>query len=129
MAELKDILYKVSITASYGNMAEEVKGICFDSRQVKPGFVFVAVKGTQSDGHQFISKAVQSGASAIVCEKLPETIHEKIAYATVKNSAQALGIIASNFFGNPSQKLKLVGVTGTDHREHTGLRKLRFLLR
>src|SRR5687767_1696625 len=114
MAELKDILYKVSITSSYGDMTGDVKGICFDSRKVKKGFVFVAVKGTQSDGHEYIGKAIQLGASAIVCEKLPESIHEKIAYATVKDSAQALGIIASNFFGNPSQKLKLVGVTGTN---------------
>jgi len=114
MAELKDILYKVSITSSYGDMSVEVRGICFDSRQVKQGYVFVAIKGTQSDGHQFIPKAIELGASAIVCEKLPDTIHEKVTYTTVKNSAQALGIIASNFFGNPSQKLKLVGVTGTN---------------
>src|SRR5262245_22980184 len=114
MAELKDILYKVPMTASLGNMNVDVKGICSDSRKVKPGFVFVAVKGTQSNGHEYISKAIQLGASAIVCEKLPETINEKIAYTTVKSSAQALGIIASNFFGNPSQKLKLVGVTGTN---------------
>jgi len=114
MAELKDLLYKVSITSSYGDMGVDVKGVCFDSRQVKEGYVFVAVKGTQSDGHQFIAKAIALGASAIVCEKLPDTIHEKINYATVKNSAQALGVIAANFFGNPSQKLKLVGVTGTN---------------
>ena len=114
MAELKDILYKVAITSSYGDMGLEVKGICFDSRQVKPGYVFIAVKGTQSDGHDFIAKAIDLGASAIVCEKLTDTIHEKVTYATVKNSAQALGIIAANFFGNPSQKLKLVGVTGTN---------------
>jgi UDP-N-acetylmuramoyl-L-alanyl-D-glutamate--2,6-diaminopimelate ligase len=114
MAELKDILYKVAITSSYGDMNMEVKGICFDSRQVKPGYVFIAVKGTQSDGHEFIAKAIDLGASAIVCEKLTDTIHEKVTYATVKNSAHALGIIAANFFGNPSQKLKLVGVTGTN---------------
>ncbi len=114
MAELKDILYKVSITSSYGDMNVDVTGVCFDSRQVKKGYVFVAVKGTQSDGHHFIAKAIELGASAIVCEKLPDTIHEKINYATVKSSAQALGIIAANFFGNPSQKLKLVGVTGTN---------------
>ena len=114
MAELKDILYRVSITSSYGDMNVDVKGVCFDSRQVKEGFVFVAVKGTQSDGHQFIAKAIELGAHAIVCEKLPDTIHEKINYVTVKNSAQALGIIAANFSGNPSQKLKLVGVTGTN---------------
>lgn len=114
MAELKDILYRVSLTSTYGNMDVEVKGVCFDSRNVQPGFLFVAVKGTQSDGHEFISKAVDLGASAIVCEKLPDTIYEKATYVTVKNSAQSLGIIAANFFGNPSQKLKLVGVTGTN---------------
>jgi UDP-N-acetylmuramoyl-L-alanyl-D-glutamate--2,6-diaminopimelate ligase len=91
-----------------------VTGVCFDSRKVQPGFLFVAVKGTQSDGHEFISRAVDLGASAIVCEKLPDTIYEKATYVTVKNSAQSLGIIAANFFGNPSQKLKLVGVTGTN---------------
>ncbi|MBX2967198.1 MAG: UDP-N-acetylmuramoyl-L-alanyl-D-glutamate--2,6-diaminopimelate ligase [Cyclobacteriaceae bacterium] len=114
MAVLKDILYKVSLTSTYGNMDVEVKGVCFDSRKVQPGFLFVAVKGTQSDGHEFISKAVDLGASAIVCEKLPDTIYEKATYVAVKNSAQSLGVIAANFFGNPSQKLKLVGVTGTN---------------
>lgn len=114
MAELKNILYRVSLTSTYGNMDVEVKGVCFDSRKVQPGFLFVAVKGTQSDGHEFISRAVDLGASAIVCEKLPDTIYEKTTYVTVKNSAQSLGIIAANFFGNPSQKLKLVGVTGTN---------------
>lgn len=114
MAELKDIVYKVSLTSTYGNMGVEVKGICFDSRQVQPGYLFIAVKGTQTDGHAFISKAVELGASGIVCEKLPDTIYEKATYVTVKNSAQSLGIIAANFFGNPSQKLKLVGVTGTN---------------
>jgi UDP-N-acetylmuramoyl-L-alanyl-D-glutamate--2,6-diaminopimelate ligase len=114
MAELKDILYKVSLTSASGNMNVSVSGICFDSRKVKPGYLFVAVKGTQADGHQFIPKAVEMGASAIVCETLPETIYEKATYVTVKNSAQSLGVIAANFFGNPSQKLKLVGVTGTN---------------
>jgi UDP-N-acetylmuramoyl-L-alanyl-D-glutamate--2,6-diaminopimelate ligase len=114
MMELKDILYKVSLTSAYGDMQVKVRGICFDSRKVKPGFLFVAVTGTQVDGHEFISKAVDLGASAIVCEKLPDTIYEKATYVTVKNSAQSLGVIAANFFGNPSQKLKLVGVTGTN---------------
>jgi UDP-N-acetylmuramoyl-L-alanyl-D-glutamate--2,6-diaminopimelate ligase len=114
MAELKDILYKVSLTSASGNMNVSVSGICFDSRKVKPGYLFVAVKGTQADGHQFIPKAVEMGANAIVCETLPETIYEKATYVTVKNSAQSLGVITANFFGNPSQKLKLVGVTGTN---------------
>jgi UDP-N-acetylmuramoyl-L-alanyl-D-glutamate--2,6-diaminopimelate ligase len=114
MAELKDILYKVPLTSTYGDMTVKVMGICFDSRSVQPGFLFVAVKGTQADGHQYVSKAVELGASAIVCEKLPDTIYEKTTYVTVKDSAQSLGIIAANFFGNPSQKLNLVGVTGTN---------------
>src|SRR5690349_1848885 len=95
-------------------MGVEVKGICFDSRKVQAGFLFVAVKGTLSDGHQFINKAIDLGATAIVCETLPESIHEQVTFVTVKNSAQALGIIASNYFGNPSEKLKLTGVTGTN---------------
>ena len=114
MAELREILYKVHITSTSGNMAVEVKSICFDSRHVKPGSLFVAVKGTTSDGHSFIEKAVNLGATVIVAERLPENILDKVTYVTVKNSAQALGIIASNFFGNPSQKIKLIGVTGTN---------------
>lgn len=114
MAELKDILYKVSLTSTYGDMDCEIAGICSDSRQARAGYLFVAVKGTQSDGHEYIQKAIDQGARVIVCEKLPDTIHEKNTYITVKDSAQALGIIAANFSGNPSQKLKLVGVTGTN---------------
>lgn len=92
----------------------DVKGICFDSRKVQKGFLFIAVKGTQSDGHEYISRAIDLGAVAVVCEKLPSTLDEKITYVTVKSSPESLGIIASNFFENPSEKLKLVGVTGTN---------------
>jgi UDP-N-acetylmuramoyl-L-alanyl-D-glutamate--2,6-diaminopimelate ligase len=113
--ELKDVLYKVSLTSTNGNMGVDVNGICFDSRQVRPGHLFIAVRGTQSDGHVFISKAIESGASAIVCETVPENIPlENVTVVTVKSSAQALGIIASNYFGNPSEKVKLTGVTGTN---------------
>lgn len=114
MAELKDILYKVSITATSGSMNVEVKGICFDSRKAQSGFLFVAVRGTQSDGHDFISKAVSNGAAAVVCEEFPEQVLEAVTYVKVKNSAAALGVIASHFYGNPSARLKLVGVTGTN---------------
>ncbi len=114
MAELKDILYKVHITSTSGNMNVEVKGICFDSRKVKPGFLFIAIKGIQSDGHAFIEKAVSLGAIGIVAQNLPSAISDKVTYVTVKDSAKALGIIASNFYENPSSKLKLVGVTGTN---------------
>lgn len=119
MQELKDILYKVPLTASYGDMNVEVNGIAFDSRKVQRGFLFAAVKGTLSDGHQFINKAIELGAQVIVCEKLPETINEKITYVSVKDSAYALAIIASNFYGSPSEKLQLVGVTGTNGKTTT----------
>lgn len=114
MAELKDILYRVHITSTSGSMGVDVKGICFDSRKVKPGFLFIAVKGTQSDGHAFIEKSVADGAVAIIAEKLPESISDKITYVTVKDSAKALGLVAGNFYGNPSAKIKLIGVTGTN---------------
>ncbi|NJN41553.1 MAG: UDP-N-acetylmuramoyl-L-alanyl-D-glutamate--2,6-diaminopimelate ligase [Flammeovirgaceae bacterium] len=114
MADLRDILYKVNITSTSGDMEQDVKGIAFDSRVVKHGYLFIATKGVQSDGHQFIDMAINKGASSIVCEKLPDNLHEAVSYVTVKNSKQALGIIASNFFGNPSAKLKLIGVTGTN---------------
>jgi UDP-N-acetylmuramoyl-L-alanyl-D-glutamate--2,6-diaminopimelate ligase len=112
--ELKDILYKVSLTSGSGDMTVDVKGICFDSREVKPGFLFVALKGTQSDGHQYISKALSLGAVAVVCEVLPDVVPDNVTIVTVKNSAQALGVIASNFFQTPSEKVKITGVTGTN---------------
>ncbi len=114
MSELRDILYNVRITSTSGDMNQEMAGVSFDSRKVSPGFLFVASKGTQSDGHAFIEKAITAGATAIVCEVLPENIDERITYVTVKNSARSLGIICGNFYGNPSKKLKLVGVTGTN---------------
>jgi UDP-N-acetylmuramoyl-L-alanyl-D-glutamate--2,6-diaminopimelate ligase len=119
MAELKDILYKVSLTSTYGNMNVDVKDIAFDSRLVKTGFLFVAVKGSASDGHAFIEKAVANGATVVICEKLTPTIDEKVTYITVRNTAQSLGIIAANFYGTPSQKLKLVGITGTNGKTTT----------
>jgi UDP-N-acetylmuramoyl-L-alanyl-D-glutamate--2,6-diaminopimelate ligase len=114
MAQLRDILYKVHITATSGDMNRDVTGLAFDSRSVKQDFAFVAVTGTQSDGHQFIPQAVQAGATVIVCEKFPDAIREDVTYVSVKRSAEALGILAANFYGNPSHKLKLVGVTGTN---------------
>lgn len=119
MPELKDILYKVSLTSTYGNMSVNVTDVCSDSRKVQAGSLFIAVRGTQSDGHAYISKAIDLGATAVVCEKLPETINETVVYVTVKNSAQALGVVAANFYGNPSEKLKLTGVTGTNGKTTT----------
>jgi UDP-N-acetylmuramoyl-L-alanyl-D-glutamate--2,6-diaminopimelate ligase len=114
MPALKDILYKVPLVATAGDMAVEVTHVAFDSRKVRKGTLFVAMKGTTADGHAFIAKAIQSGAVAVICEKIPESFPEKVTTVTVRNSAQALGIIAANFFGNPSEKLALTGVTGTN---------------
>ncbi|MBS1681306.1 MAG: UDP-N-acetylmuramoyl-L-alanyl-D-glutamate--2,6-diaminopimelate ligase [Bacteroidetes bacterium] len=114
MKALRDILYKVNITSTSGDMSVAVNGIAFDSRKVKSGFLFVAIRGQHADGHAFIPKVIASGATVIVCEKLPDEVSDKVTFITVKSSSKALGIIASNFYENPSQKLKLVGVTGTN---------------
>ena len=114
MAELRDILYKVSLVSASGDMTMDIKSVCFDSRKVEKGSLFVAVKGTQVDGHEYIANAIKSGAIAVICQNLPEEINPDVTYVAVKDSAAALGIVASNFYGNPSGKLKLVGVTGTN---------------
>lgn len=119
MKVLKDILYKVSLTSTMGDMGVEVSEINFDSRLVKSGSVFVAIKGTQSDGHDFIDFSIEKGASAIVCERMPDQIKENITYVQVVDSSQSLGIMAANYYENPSEKLKLVAVTGTNGKTTT----------
>jgi UDP-N-acetylmuramoyl-L-alanyl-D-glutamate--2,6-diaminopimelate ligase len=119
MKILKDIIYKTGILDVAGSTDITVEDICFDSRKVKAGSLFVAVKGIQSDGHQFIQPVIEQGAVAIVCELLPKTLVAGITYVRVTDSAAALAHIASNFYGNPSEKLKLVGVTGTNGKTTT----------
>lgn len=119
MKALKDILYKVSLTATIGDMEVSVKDIVFDSRKVSKGSVFVAMKGTKVDGHGFIGLALEKGAVAVVCEELPKTILEGVTFVQVVNSSKAMGIMASNYFENPSEKLKLVAVTGTNGKTST----------
>lgn len=114
MKSLKDILFGVSLQAVTGSTDQMVNTICFDSRKVGMDDVFVAFKGTQVDGHQFIANAIDSGARVIVCETLPENLVNGITYLQVANAQRALAIMASNFYGNPSRNLKLVGVTGTN---------------
>lgn len=111
---LKDILYKVKLDAVAGDTAVDITGVSFDSRQVKAGGLFVAVKGTQVDGHKFIEVAINNGAVAIVCEEMPAKPNPKVTYVSSPNSSEALGIIAANFYDNPSKKIKLIGVTGTN---------------
>ena len=119
MKVLKDILYKVSLTSTTGDMEVRVSSIVFDSRKADKGSVFVAIAGTQVDGHDFIDSVLEKGCHVIVCERLPEKMKEGITYVQVINSAKALGIIASNFFGNPSEKIKVVAVTGTNGKTTT----------
>lgn len=114
MKLLSDILYKVRIGGISGSTNISIANVQIDSRKVAQGSLFIAVKGTASDGHQFIGKAIEQGAIAIVCEVLPTDIHPDITYIKTDNSAEAAGIIAHNFYDQPSQKLKLVGVTGTN---------------
>ena len=114
MITLKDILYKVSLEKVVGNTAVAFRELQFDSRKVGLDDVFVAIKGTQSDGHQFIKKAIDQGALAVVCQQMPKEIINGITYLQVQDTQQALAIMASHFYGNPSAELQLVGVTGTN---------------
>ena len=114
MMKLKDILTNCNLLEIVGEKDVDVADITFDSRKVGQGTLFFAVKGTQVDGHDYIDGAIEKGASVIVCEKLPRKQVENVTYVKVDNSAYVLGVGASNFFGNPSEKLKLVGVTGTN---------------
>ncbi len=114
MSQLKDILYKVAIESVHGSTDLTIEKIEFDSRKVSNNDVFVAIKGTLSDGHQFIDKAISLGASVIVCEVLPTTLSENCTYVKVQNSNQALAFLSANYYDNPSEKLKLVGITGTN---------------
>jgi UDP-N-acetylmuramoyl-L-alanyl-D-glutamate--2,6-diaminopimelate ligase len=111
---LSDILYKVNIRSVVGSTNIEISDVQIDSRKIKPGTVFVAVKGVTADGHQFIEKAIEAGAIAIVCEEMPAEKKEGIVYVQAENSAGAAAYMAHNFFRRPSEKMKVVGVTGTN---------------
>ena len=111
---LRDILYKVAIRSVLGSTGVEVNDIQIDSRKVKAGNLFIALKGAGTDGHQFIEKAIEDGAVAIVCEAMPSITIESTVYVQVENSAVAAGWMANNFFGQPSEKMKVIGVTGTN---------------
>lgn len=114
MKLLKDILYKVELLHIEGTTNCAIPHVCFDSRLVQKDSLFVAIIGSLSDGHQFIDRAIDLGAIAIVCETLPDVLHKNIVYIKVARSSQALGVLAANFYGNPSGKIKLIGVTGTN---------------
>jgi UDP-N-acetylmuramoyl-L-alanyl-D-glutamate--2,6-diaminopimelate ligase len=111
---LQQLLYKVNITKVVGTTHIEIADITFDSRQIKKSALFVAIKGTQSDGHSYIQQTIEAGAIVIVLEDMPADLDNKVTYVQVENSNIALGIIAANFYDNPSEKIKLVGITGTN---------------
>ncbi len=112
--KLSELLKNVSPLKVVGDAEAEITGVKIDSRQVKPGYLFVAMKGTQVDGHQFIPKALELGARAVLCEDLPETLAEGVTYVQVASTEDAVGPVATLFHGDPTAKLKLVGVTGTN---------------
>ncbi|MFA6580409.1 MAG: UDP-N-acetylmuramoyl-L-alanyl-D-glutamate--2,6-diaminopimelate ligase [Paludibacter sp.] len=111
---LDDILQSVIQLKTIGNTDINIANIQFDSRKVEKGSVFVATRGTASDGHQYISSAVESGAVAVICEEIPENVSRNVVFIQVENSSEALGHMASAWYGFPSSKLILVGVTGTN---------------
>ena len=114
MKNLKDILYKVAVEAVYGTTDRLISSVQFDSRKVQEKGLFVAIKGTVSDGHKFIDDVISKGVSVIVCQDLPLQRNNEVTFVVVRDSNEALAIMASNFYDNPSEKLKLIGITGTN---------------
>ena len=114
MSTLKDILYKVAIEAVKGPTDIAINKMDFDSRKIEVNDVFVAIRGSISDGHDFIEKAIQKGATAVICDTFPDTINKGVTYVQVKDTNSALAFMAANYFGEPSKNLKLVGITGTN---------------
>jgi UDP-N-acetylmuramoyl-L-alanyl-D-glutamate--2,6-diaminopimelate ligase len=112
--QLQELLYGVSIQGIVGKPDQQVAALAFDSRLVQAGTMFFAIKGTASDGHLYIAQTLATGATVIVCESMPAEVKARITYVQVADSAVALGIVSSNFYGNPSSQLQLVGITGTN---------------
>lgn len=119
MEKLKDLLKGVAYEAIHGEVEIPVNAVHFDSRKVGKNDVFVAQRGVSADGHAFIQKAIEAGVTGVVCEELPATLAEGVCYVKVADSSEALGKMVANFYGNPSRKMKLVGVTGTNGKTTT----------
>ena len=119
MILLNDILKNVAVINITGSTVVTVSALQIDSRAVQSGDAFIAVKGTLTDGHKFIASCIEKGARVIICETLPDSIDQTVTYVQVANSAKALGLLASNFYGNPSSQMKVVGVTGTNGKTST----------
>jgi len=112
--KLNEVLKNITPIKIVGNDNVEITGVNIDSRRIKAGHLFVAIRGTQVDGHQFIDKAIELGADAVLCEELPEKLSDHVTYVQVESTEDAVGKVATLFYSNPSHKLKLVGVTGTN---------------
>ena len=112
--KLENILKSINVIETIGCINQEISGIHIDSRQIESGHLFVAVKGTQTDGHAYINKAIEKGASVIVCEMLPEELKKDVTYIKVMDTEDSVGKLATAFYGNPTDKLELIGVTGTN---------------
>lgn len=114
MMLLKELLKGIQTEVVCGNIDREITGVNIDSRLIEKGHLFMAVRGTQADGHNYITAAIQKGATAILCESMPQDRDEDVTYIQVKDSEDCVGKIATTFYGNPTKRLKLVGVTGTN---------------
>jgi len=112
--QLVELLKRIPVLEIHGDDSREISQLVFDSRKVTDNSLYIAMRGTVVDGHSFIASSVEKGAKAIICEEFPENPDENVTYVKVKDSSKALGHLASNFYGNPSEKLKLIGVTGTN---------------
>ncbi len=112
--KLIELLNNVKVLNTFGNTEVEVTGVNIDSRRIEKGHLFVAIPGTQTDGHKYIPKAIELGATSILCEQMPEEQIDGVSYIIVESTESVVGIVATRFFGDPSRKLKLVGVTGTN---------------
>jgi len=112
--KLEKIIKGITVNEIIGDASQEISGINMDSRLIEPGHIFVAVKGTQTDGHTYIQKAIEKGARTVVCENLPETLIENVTYIKVNDTEDVVGKLATTFYGDPTSKLELVGVTGTN---------------
>ena len=119
MIELKKLIYKVSLRTTIGSVNIKINNISFDSRIVKKNFIFVALSGSIDNGFRYIDQAISNGANSIICEEVPKSINKKITYLIVEDSKKALAIISNNFYDNPSKKISLIGITGTNGKTTT----------
>ncbi len=114
MKALKDLLFGVNIESVFGSTSEGIEGIAYDSRKVKTKSLFVAIRGAMADGHAYLEQAIEQGASAVLVEEMPEKPNAAVTWICTQNTRQALAIVSSHFYDNPSKDLKLIGITGTN---------------